>query len=565
MSVNLLSVHPSWCLVWGPIDTQLNEYDFSVPGKLGLLAAQPVFSPQKSFLVLGDVWLVNREQILTSLGISVSDWRGTDEKVVAYAIERWGIECVKQFMGIFALVVWDVTTNHLWLVRDCIGGRTIYYCYSGSKYYIAPRLRNLDSFHGKQLDLVAVRDYLSTAFVAGDRTLWEGVKELPPGTILSLPSRKIDKYWQPIEQISYPDRSLAWHGNKLRDLLEQVIKEYLPQNESVGVYLSGGLDSSCVTSLVARFHCSPVHTYSIFFGAECPNELEFSSKVAQFCQTQHHILEITPQQMWDRLPEAMAHLDDPIGDPLTVPNYLLAHLAKKDVKVILNGEGGDPCFGGPKNQPMLLNQLYNQSDTRASLISAYLTSFQKCFPDLPRLFKPDIWAIVQYASFPFEADLNSDATYLNRLMSVNIKFKGADHILTKVNNLTRSAFLEGRSPLFDSRIVELAMQIPPEHKLAGAEEKAVLKQAVMDLLPIEIVKRPKSGMMVPVQLWFKKYWQRKARKLLLNKNAKIAPYLNQELIRDWLNYQGDPWGRYGVKLWLLISLEIWLQVNTVDN
>ncbi|MDV3000066.1 MAG: Asparagine synthetase [glutamine-hydrolyzing] 1 [Chroococcopsis gigantea SAG 12.99] len=558
-------MHPGWCFVWGSIDTRGNDYDFSVPGKLGLLDAQPVFSPQKGFLVLGDVWLVNREQVLTSSGVSVSDWKGTDEEIVAVAVERRGIECVKEFIGIFAFVVWDVTADRLWLVRDPIGGRTIYYCYSGCQYYIAPRLRNLSSFHSKQLDLVAVRDYLSTAFVTGDRTLWEGVKELPPGTILSLPDGKLDKYWQPIEHISSPDRSLAWHGNNLRDLLERVIKEYLPGNEPVGVYLSGGLDSSCITSLVARFHSFPVHTYSIFFGTRCPHELEFSSKVAQFCHTQHHILEITPQQMWNQLPDTMAHLDDPIGDPLTVPNYLLAHLAKKDVKVILNGEGGDPCFGGPKNQPMLLNHLYNQSDPKSSLISAYLTSFQKCFLDLPRLFKPEIWAILQSCPLPFETYLYSDATYLNRLMSVNIKFKGADLILTKVNNLTRSALLEGRSPLFDRRIVELAMQIPPEYKLAGAEEKAVLKQAVMDLLPIEIIKRPKSGMMVPVQLWFKKYWQREARKLLLNKNAKIAPYLNQDLIRDWLNYQGDPWGRYGVKLWLLISLETWLQVNTVDD
>ncbi|WP_013335012.1 asparagine synthetase B family protein [Gloeothece verrucosa] len=560
-SVNLLSVHPSWCLIWGQINTQLNEYSFSVPGKLGLVGSQPVFSPQKGFLVVGDVWLVNRDRVLRSLGVSLSDWKGTDEEVVAFAWERWGTECVKQFMGFFALIVWDVAANRLWLVRDSVGVRTLYYCYSGSSYYIAPRLKNLSSFHSQQLDLVALRDYLSTAFVAGERTLWEQVKELLPGTILSLSDGKINRYWQPIEQILEPDQSLAWYSNKLRDLLEQVIREYLPQNESVGVYLSGGLDSSCVTALAARLHSASVHTYSIFFGADSPHELEFSSQVAQFCRTEHHILEITPQQMWNQLPETMAHLDDPIGDPLTVPNYLMAQLAGGNVQVILNGEGGDPCFGGPKNQPMLLNQLYNQTENQSNLMTAYLTSFQKCFLDLPRLLKPDVLAVVESSSFPFEADLNSETTYLNRLMCINIKFKGADHILTKVNNLTRSALLEGRSPLFDRRIVELAMQIPPQYKLAGAEEKAVLKQAVIDLLPIEIIKRPKSGMMVPVQLWFKKYWQREARKLLLNKNAKIAPYFNQKVIRDWLNYQGDPWGRYGVKLWLLLSLEIWLEVN----
>jgi asparagine synthase (glutamine-hydrolysing) len=194
--------------------------------------------------------------------------------------------------------------------------------------------------------------------------------------------------------------------------------------------------------------------------------------------------------MWNQLEITMANLDDPIGDPLTVPNYLLAQMAQHDVKIILNGEGGDPCFGGPKNQPMLLNKLYAEQD----LLSAYLTSFQKCFLDLPRLLKPEVLKAIKHQNHVFKADLYGDAFYLNRLMLLNIKFKGADHILTKVNNLTEAAQLQGLSPLFDRRIVELAMSIPPQYKVAGAAEKAVLKQAVADLLPPEIIKSPKSCM-----------------------------------------------------------------------
>ena len=264
--------------------------------------------------------------------------------------------------------------------------------------------------------------------------------------------------------------------------------------------------------------------------------------------------------MWQKLPETMGYLDDPIGDPLTVPNLLLANLAKESVEVVLNGEGGDPCFGGPKNQPMLLNELYGVVSGQDTL-QAYLLSFQKCAPDLPQLLKPDIWAMVQDQPYPFDADLNSSMSYLNRLMTLNIKFKGADQILTKVNNLTQAAGIAGRSPLFDQRVVQLSMEIPPQYKLSGVQEKAVLKQAVADLLPEKILFRPKSGMMVPVQLGFQKYWQREAKTLLLNPKAAIAPYLNQGLIKEWLNYRGDTWGRYGVKLWLVVSLEIWLQVN----
>ena len=259
--------------------------------------------------------------------------------------------------------------------------------------------------------------------------------------------------------------------------------------------------------------------------------------------------------------ETIACLDDPIGDPLTVPNLLIGYLAKESVGIILNGEGGDPCFGGPKNQPMLLNQLYgnvNQQD----IVQSYLLSFQKCASDLDQLLKSEIYKIICDRPYVFAEDLNSNASYLNRLMTLNIKFKGADHILTKVNNLTQAVGLQGRSPLFDQRIVEMSMQIPPEYKLSGVQEKAVLKKAVADLLPEQIVYRPKSGMMVPVQLGFREYWRKQAKALLLNRKAAIAPYLNQSLIRNWLNYEGDTWGRYGVKLWLLVSLEIWLKINS---
>ena len=154
---------------------------------------------------------------------------------------------------------------------------------------------------------------------------------------------------------------------------------------------------------------------------------------------------------------------------------------------------------------------------------------------------------------------NHAGSYLNRLMFINTKFKGADHILTKVSNLTRACGLEGRSPLFDQRVVEVSLTIPPEYKLSGATEKAVLKAAVQDVLPATILARPKSGMMVPVQYWFRQLWPKQARALLLHRKARVREFLNPEVIEDWLNYRGDTWSRYGVKLWLLVSLELWLQ------
>jgi asparagine synthase (glutamine-hydrolysing) len=552
------NIASTWRIAYGSVNSLLREDIFWRDDKIIIIApnSQAVaFSPNQQFVVVGDVWLSNRRELRDK---NISD--GNDIELVAQLWEKLGIESLKLLVGMFGLVVWDREAQILYSGRDCTGSRTIYYTTTGTTSWLAPSLRTLASYRSNDLDVIALRDYLCCAFVPGERTLWNDVKELRPGTVLKLPSGETQAYWQLKEQIIDTDKPLSWHGDKLRQLLDQVIQEYLPENQPVGVLLSGGLDSSCVTALVSKLHNAPVHTFSIHFGAECPNELEFSSLVAQHCQTQHHILEITFKDMWERLSEVMAYLDDPIGDPLTVPNLLVGRLAHEYVDTIFNGEGGDPCFGGPKNQPMLINSLYG-SVTSQDTLQAYLTSFQKCAPDLPLLLKPNLWTAINNASSVFTEDLYSQSSYLNRLMAINIKFKGADQILTKVNNLTQAAGLLGLSPLFDQRVVDLSMQIPPEYKLSGVEEKAVLKQAVADIVPDAIINRPKSGMMVPVQLGFRKYWQREAKSLLLDKNAMTAPYFNQAVVKDWLNYRGDTWRRYGVKLWLLVSLEMWLQVN----
>ena len=556
---------PDWYVILGQIDA--SNYDVTYGDEdFFVVKTQAVKSHNSRFIVVGDIWLSNRSDLVQLLH---SNQKYTDKEIVAYLWQAKGEECLNLLEGMFSLCIWDNQERQLYLVRDGVGCRTLYYTNSGKNCFIAPRLATLLPFHSQQLDLIALRDYLCCAFVPGEKTLWENVKELATGMVLQIESSGagincINKklFWSAREDIQNAEESLIWHGKQLRQLLDEVVQEYLPVDEPVGVYLSGGLDSSCITALAAKFHKHPVHTYSIHFGEKCPNELEFSGLVAQHCKTQHHILEITPDDMWEQLPLTMSYLDDPIGDPLTVPNYLLGTIALENSKVILNGEGGDPCFGGPKNQPMLLNQLYGEvNNTEENLVVNYVNSFKKCSAYLPQLLKPDVFTKVKEQDFVFTDYLYREENYLNRLMTINIKFKGADHILTKVNNMTSANNLSGRSPLFDRRVVEMAMQIPPHYKVAGAQEKAVLKQAVLDVLPREIIDRPKSGMMVPVQYWFKNIFQRRAKSLLLNRNAEIAPYLNQDLIKEWLNYRGDAWRRYGVKLWLLVSLEIWLQVQ----
>jgi asparagine synthase (glutamine-hydrolysing) len=486
-------------------------------------------------------------------------------ELVAELYLRHGADLGQHALGMFAVAIWDTRQRRLLLLRDGVGARTLYYSRDGRAWWFAARLRALrrtPAVSG-EISLTALRAYLTCAFVPGAETLWRDASELRPGTLLRLPDGETHSYWEPVEGTWDPEEPVEAHAVRLRVLLEEAVRVRLPASGPVGIFLSGGLDSSLVTALAAREASGPVHTYAINFGKEYPNELAFSSMVAGHCGTCHHVLTLPGRLIQERLTETMVALDDPIGDPLTVPNLLLGRAAAQDTDVILNGEGGDPCFGGPKNLPMLLHELYGAEGSREA---AYLQSYQKCYEDLPRLLTPAVQAELRQAP-PLEALLTPFLTnpamphYLNRLMHVNIRLKGADHILTKVANLTSANGLLGRSPLFDRRLVEASFAIPPAYKLAGADEKAVLKASVTDLLPEAILTRPKSGMLVPVQGWFRRELRRYARGLLLDRRARTRPYLNPAVVSEWLAYRGNLWPRHGVKLWLLLTLEIWLRAQ----
>ena len=514
------------------------------------------------FLLAGEVWLSNRRELCRKFELGEED---DDVRIMALLWAKEKEAILDELHGAFAFAVYDRRKKKLQVIRDPIGARNIYIAHKDRSFWVSPRLRVAASYVSKDVDLRALRDYLCCSFVPGSQTLFKHVREVRPGEIYSIPERKSNYYWHIREDYhALEDQSLEWHAQRLRALLEHVVGEYLSSGDvDTGCYLSGGIDSSCIAALAKNLQPRDLHCYSIHFGKDCPNELEFSGLVAEHIKARHHVIEITAEQMWNLHEESIAMLDDPIGDPLTVPNMILARHARKQTPIILNGEGGDPCFGGPKNQPMMLDGLYRSAPpSKRELEATYLASFQKCQADLSRLLLPRVWHAVKDSHSVFADDLSSPGHYVNKLLLVNTKYKGADQILSKVNNITSAESVEGRSPLFDKRIVATSLTIPPQYKLKGAQEKAVLKTAVQDLLPEAILSRPKSGMMVPVQYWFRERWQKQARQLLLSKNACIRQYLDTRLVSRWLDYEDDVWGRFGVKLWLLSALELWLKQNT---
>jgi asparagine synthase (glutamine-hydrolysing) len=464
--------------------------------------------------------------------------------------------------GPFALA-WRDAEGPVVLARDAPGERTLFYAQAGDGLIFASTLRALlaTGLVPRKLHLPSVATYLSYAYLPGRETLVEGAFEVLAGERVEFRQGRLTRrsFWSlPVEEQEPRDPEEL--RRELRRRLEETVRRRLPRGEAIGASLSGGIDSSLVVALARRLHDAPLKTYSISFGDGYASELPFSSLVAEHCRTGHRVIEVSPEAVVRHLDETIAQLSDPIGDPLTVPNALLFREAAGEVSVVLNGEGGDPCFGGPKNLPMLLAELYDSAPGARE--RSYLRAHLKCYDDLDRMLTPEVREAL--AREPLEERLSpwlSDprwTSFVSRLQAINVAFKGPHHILPKVDALAAAAGVLPRSPLFDRRVVELSFAIPPQLKLKGAVEKYLLKEAVRDLLPAAIVDRPKSGMLVPVEAWFQGPLLPEARRRLLHG---LAPWGIVE--RDYLEklLEGRLGGlrpRRGAKLWLLLTLESWL-------
>lgn len=504
---------------------------------------------------------------------------------VAASFEREGaLETLDALRGAFVIAAWNEHDRELWLARDPTGQRVIYYAPVTGGVTFASETKALLARGDvpREIDRLSLVRYLVFAFVPGEPTLLRGVREVPPGTALVLNEngqelrRRV--LWQPVEPEDVQARDEAARANvdgvksyakELRATLEEVLRATLLATDDRGppaAFLSGGVDSSLVVALAASLSRKPV-CYSISFGSELGNELEWSSLVARHIGAEHRVVEVTPAAMIEALPETVYLLDDPIGDPLTVPNYLLASRAADDgFRRVMNGEGGDPCFGGPKNVPMVLSEWYDPLPGARE--RAYLRSYQKLYDDLPRLLAPDLAAEIE-AGEPLWAPLaphlgdGGQKSFLNKLQTINLLYKGGNSILVKVEKMAAAHGLVALSPLFEREVAERAWEAPPGLKLRGSVEKLVLKTAVADLLPASVIDRKKSGMLVPVHPWFQGDLKGYAAEAFASSTVLRRGLFRPEAIDEMRKYRGATTTRgfYGAKLWLLLTLEIWLRLT----
>jgi asparagine synthase (glutamine-hydrolysing) len=476
--------------------------------------------------------------------------------------------------GAFVAASWD--GQELKLIRDPFGVRSIYVVQLGDTVLFASELKQLLAVPAipVELDLPVVHKYLTFSFVPGKNTPIRGIKRLLPGKIARLKAGELhfDPWFILKEQVD-PDLSQAEAVRLLRLEAKAAVKRRLNGERTVGLFLSGGLDSSAV-GLWLKHHGQETEAFSLDFG-EAAVEREQAESVAKTLGFRHQLVRATGGEVGKLIEKLAWLLDLPFGDPVTGPQALLAQTAKSmGITAVFNGEGGDQLFGGWTSKPMVAMAAYQGLfEEELSPEEEYLKAYHRFYGLEEDLYTPEFAAAVgtpgqrRALIAPFLGD-SSTSFYLNRVRLTDLHLKGSQNILPRAERVAAGEGMDIRVPLFDRKLAEFSFRLAPSLKLHGACEKYVLKLALQDRLPDEIVWRRKFGMSVPITDWLigprsggKGELFELCHSLLGPDAVKKRGWFKPEFVAKLLEGESLPGEvrrrRAGEKLWTLLALELW--------
>lgn len=567
---------------------------------------QPIWNEDQTCCIVYNGELYNFLDLRPGLEAKGHSFRTrSDTEVVLHAYEEWGPHCLKRFNGMFAIAIWDGRRRALFLARDRIGEKPLYYYRDSWRLVFGSEIKAIlaDPTLPRQLNLRGLVNFLTFGHAVGPETIYANVHKLLPGHYLLARDGDIQvtQYWDVGDEPqllggSVPTEEVC--AQRIRDLLDDSVRRRMIADVPLGAFLSGGMDSSAVVALMKRHTTGPVKTFSLGFSlGGAYNELSDARRVAEFLGTEHHELLVEHVDLVQTLRSLVYHYDEPFGDAAGFPVYLLSQFAREQVKVVLTGDGGDELFGGYRRYAAdQLASLYQRLP--GGLINSLIPELVDRLPRLRRikravqtlpvsdaarryakwliLFSPDACAEllqpeVSHAvlghdpTWPYPhhyTGLNSAtaADHLNRLMYVDLKTWLVDAYLEKVDKATMAHSLEARLPLLDHRLVELAFQIPGNYKIRGWSTKRILKQAVGSLVPAAVVRKPKHGFAVPTDPWFRGDLKDFTFEVLLDQRTCQRGYFEPSIVaRMWREHRE---GRHvwDTQLWLLLNFELWHRI-----
>jgi len=522
----------------------------------------------------------------------------SDTEVIVHAFEEWGIECLQRFRGMFAIGIWDGRTGELWLARDRIGVKPLYYSVHNGRLTFASEIKALlaDPDQIREVDEIALYHYLSFMTTPAPQTLFRGIRKLAAGTWLrvrrdgSIEERRYWDVWDHTEPlVGKSDGDIA---SRLLSELRTSVRLRKLADVPVGVFLSGGIDSSTNAALFSEGESQPVKTFSIGYSNEYrsyQNEFTYARRVAELVGADHHERLLDESDLIDFLPR-MVHLqDEPIADPVCVPVYYVSKLARENGVVVAQvGEGADELFWGyPSWQVLLRLQRYDDLPVPGGLkrlVAGILRAGAKSerreyellrrgIADLPifwggadvftevqkrRLLSPAFrsriggitsWDAIAPIRQRFEANA-WERSHLNWMSYLDLNLRLPELLLMRVDKMAMGVSLEGRVPFLDHHFVELAMSIPESVKTRNGTSKYILKKAVRGIIPDEIIDRPKQGFGVPIYEWFLTGLGSRARGEI-EELCRRTDFFDPAEARRLLD-TGQ-----GTEAWLLLNLALW--------
>lgn len=580
---------------------------------------QPMVSAPGRYVATFNGEIYNFEDLrgeLRAAGLA-PEFRGhSDTEVMLAAFEAWGVEAsVKRFNGMFAIAVWDRERRRLHLIRDRMGVKPLYYGFAGQTFLYGSELKALrqhPDFQGR-IDRGALDLYLRYMYVPAPFSIYEGIRKLLPGTILTLaPETKRTEttvYWSPKEAALHGAAhrfrgSEADASRELETLLRDAVRLRMVADVPLGVFLSGGVDSSVVAAMMQAESSVPVKTFTVGFTEAAYDEAPFAAAVARHLGTDHTELYMSEDDVMDVIPKLPLIYDEPFADSSQIPTHLVAMLARRHVTVSLSGDGGDELFGG-YHRYFLGQQLFRQlSRVPAMLrpvIGRALTAFPPRFwdrllaaaaPILPALLRqprpgerihkvarvlaandPDAmyfelvshWSGIVKDAGSVEAPVSKRQEWpaladpVERMMYFDQISYLPDDILTKVDRASMAVSLEAREPLLDYRLVEFAWTLPLSMKVHGGKGKHVLRQVLDRYVPQSLIERPKMGFGLPLDTLLTGRLRDWAESLLDPATIRGQGFLDAAPIRakwdDHLAGKGE-WKQY---LWAVLMLQAWLE------
>ena len=530
-----------------------------------------------------------------------------DTEVIVHAYEDDGADAIARLHGMFGLALWDERRRLLLLARDRLGKKPLYYAHDGERLVFGSEIKALLAADPAlaEVDEESLLPYLRYGYIPEPRTMFHGIEVVPPGHVLTFASGEltIRPYWRlQLAPSGDADGRLEDQVEELDALLADAVESRLVSDVPLGLFLSGGLDSSALTAYAARASSAPVKTFTIGFDRKDWDESDDAARVAHHLGSEHHCLVLGEQDVQRTLPDTVfdlaRHFDQPFGDPSALPTYHVSKLAREHVTVILGGDGADELFAGYSTyRGTVFAQRYRRlpgarlgpslveaiakvvpRGSRYRLLHAVkvlgdsVLPFEDLYlrkrtilrrPDLERLLTPELGPAIAASEPPayvprdVVSALELDASWIDRMSYCDLRLGLLNGMLVKVDRMSMAHSLEVRSPFLDHRLVEFVMRLPPERKFHKGKTKVVLRETVRDRLPAATMSKPKQGFNVPLREWFRGGLSSFCEDLLVGSDLLPEHLFQRDAVSAMLGRHRNGEADHNEAIWLLLNYAAW--------